>query len=78
LFQESTAILKPILPRERELSLAHVQRGSVLIMEQCFGPLAVELFQLKQCGFSTNLAKRARAQSGACTELQFSDYGTVL
>jgi hypothetical protein len=32
----------------------------------------------KHCDFSTNLAKRARAQSGACAEVQFPYYGTVL
>jgi hypothetical protein len=51
---------------------------SFLIMEQCFGPLAVELFQGKHCDSSTYLAKRARAQSGACAEVHFPDYGTVL
>jgi hypothetical protein len=35
-------ISSPILPRERELSLAHAQRFSFLIMEQCCSPLAVE------------------------------------
>jgi hypothetical protein len=41
--QEITAISAPILPRERELSLAHSQRFSFMIMEQCCGPLAVEI-----------------------------------
>jgi hypothetical protein len=41
-FQESTAISALILPRERDLSLEHAQRGSFLIMEQCCGPLYVE------------------------------------
>jgi hypothetical protein len=31
------------LPRERELSLAHAQKCSFLIMEQCCSPLAVEI-----------------------------------
>jgi hypothetical protein len=57
--------------RERELSLALVQRCSFLIMEQCCGPLAVEFFPGNHCDFSTYLPKRARAQSGACPELQF-------
>jgi hypothetical protein len=32
----------------------------------------------KHCDFSTYLAKRTRPQSGACAEVQFPDYGTVL
>jgi hypothetical protein len=71
-------ISAPNLPRERKLSLAHAQRCSFLIMEQCFGPLAVEIIPGKHCDFSTYLTKRARAQSGACAEVQFTDYGTVL
>jgi hypothetical protein len=39
----NTGISANILPREREVSLAHVQRCSFLIMEQCSGPLAVEI-----------------------------------
>jgi hypothetical protein len=46
-------------------------------MENCCGPLAVEFIPGKHCVFSTYLAKRARAQSGACTEVQFPDYGTL-
>jgi hypothetical protein len=67
-----------ILPRERKLSLAHAQRCSFLIMEQRYGPLAVEMDTVKHCDFSTYLAKRARAQSGACAEVHFPDYVTVL
>jgi hypothetical protein len=48
LFQESTAISAPILPRERELKLAHAQKCSFLIMEHCSGPLAVEIVPGKQ------------------------------
>jgi hypothetical protein len=33
-----------------------------------------KFFQEKHCDFSTYLAKRARAQSGTCAEVQFSDY----
>jgi hypothetical protein len=47
-------------------------------MEQCFGPLAVEIISGKNCDFSTYLAKRTRAQSSACAEVQFPDYGTEL
>jgi hypothetical protein len=47
-------------------------------MEQWCGPLAVEMFPRKNCDFSHSLAKRTRAQSGACTEVQFPGYGTVL
>jgi hypothetical protein len=41
--QLSTANSAPILPRERELSLALVQRCIFLIMEHCCGPLTVEI-----------------------------------
>jgi hypothetical protein len=47
-------------------------------MEQCCGPLAVEMIPGKHFDFSTYHTKRARAHSGACTELQFPDYGTLL
>jgi hypothetical protein len=76
MFPGNTAISAPILPRKRQLSLADVQRCSFLIMEQCYGPMAVEIFPEKHCDFSTYLAKRARAQSGACAEVKFPDYGT--
>jgi hypothetical protein len=72
------AISAPILPREREINLVHAQRCSFLIMEQCCGSLAVELIPGKHSDFSTYPTKRARAQSGACAEVQFPDYGTVL
>jgi hypothetical protein len=39
------AISAPILPRERELSLAHAQRCSFLIMEQRFVSLAIKFFK---------------------------------
>jgi hypothetical protein len=77
-FQESTAISAITLPRERELSLEHVQRCSLLIMEESCGPLAVEIVPGKHCDFSTYLANRAKAKSGACAEVHFPDYGTVL
>jgi hypothetical protein len=64
--------------QERELSLAHVKSCSFLIMEQCFGPLSVEIFQGKHCDFSTYLAKSSRAQTGECAEVQFPDYETEL
>jgi hypothetical protein len=47
-------------------------------MDQSCGPLAVEIVPEEHCDISTYLAKRARAQSGACTEVHFPDYGTVL
>jgi hypothetical protein len=78
IFKESTAISAPILPRERELSLAHSQRCSFMIKEQCLGPLSVEIVPGKHCNFSTYLAKCERAQSGACAEVQFFHYGTEL
>jgi hypothetical protein len=78
LFQESTAISVPILPKERKLSLAHAQRCSFLILEQCCGPLAVEIIPGKHCVFSTNLTMGTRAHSGEFAELQFPDYGTLL
>jgi hypothetical protein len=74
----STAVSAPILPRERELSLELAQRCNFLIMKQSCVPLAIGIFPRKHCDFITNLAKRARAQSGACAEVQFPDYGTEL
>jgi hypothetical protein len=78
LFQKNTVISAPILQRERELSLAHAQRCNYLIIKQICGPLSVEIIPGQHCNFSTSLAKRAKAQSGACAEVQFLDYGTVL
>jgi hypothetical protein len=40
--------------------------------------MAVEIVPGKHCDFSPYLAKRARAQSGACTEVHFPDYETLL
>jgi hypothetical protein len=65
MFQESrknTAISAFILPRERELSLAHVQRCNFLIMEECCVPMAVEIIPGNICDFSTYLSTRTRAQ----------------
>jgi hypothetical protein len=39
----NNAISAPILLREGKFRLAHAQRCSFLIMEQSFGPLAVEI-----------------------------------
>jgi hypothetical protein len=47
-------------------------------MEQSCCPLAVEIVPMKHWDFITYLAKRARAQSGACAEVQFSDNGTEM
>jgi hypothetical protein len=47
-------------------------------MEQRFGPLSVEIVLGKHFDFSTYLAKRAGAKSGACAEVQFPYYLTVL
>jgi hypothetical protein len=47
-------------------------------MEQICGPLAIEIVPVKHCDFSTPLEKRATAQSGACAEVKFSDYGTEI
>jgi hypothetical protein len=47
-------------------------------MELCCGSLAVEIVTGKHCNFRTYLAKRARAQSAACAEVQIPDYGTEL
>jgi hypothetical protein len=41
--------------------------------EQSCYPLAVEIVLGKHCDFSTYLSKRARDQSGACAEVQFTD-----
>jgi hypothetical protein len=60
--QENTAISAPILPRVRELSLAHAQRCNFLILKQCCGPLAVEMIRGNYCDFSTYLANCARAK----------------
>jgi hypothetical protein len=49
-----------------------------MIMEQCSSYQAVEIDLGKHCNFSTYLAQRAITQSGACAEVQFPDYGTVL
>jgi hypothetical protein len=66
------------LAKRGKLSLKHAQKCSFLIMEQCCGTLEVEIFPGKHCNKGNSLAKRARAQSGACAEVQFPDYGTVL
>jgi hypothetical protein len=55
--QESTAISAPILPRERELSLAHAQKCNFLIMENCCGPLSLEKIPGNHCDFSTYFAR---------------------
>jgi hypothetical protein len=47
-------------------------------MEKNCGPLSLEIIPGKNCDFRTYLDKRARAQSGACADVQFPDYGTVL
>jgi hypothetical protein len=65
-FPGYTAISAPILPREREISLAHKPRCNFLIIEHSCDPLAVELVSGKHHDFSIYLGKRARAQSGAC------------
>jgi hypothetical protein len=78
IFPGNTSILAHILPRERELCLAHAQRSSFLITEEYCGPLAVEMIPGKHCEFSTYLTKRARTHSGAWTDVKFPDYGTVL
>jgi hypothetical protein len=49
-----------------------------MIMEECCGPLTIEMLPRKHCDFSNYLDKRARSQSGVCAEVQFPDYGTVL
>jgi hypothetical protein len=76
--QESSAISAPILPRQREISLEHAQMCSFLIIEQGCGPLSLEIVPGRHCYFSKYLAKRARAQSGACAAVQFPDYRTEL
>jgi hypothetical protein len=76
--KKSTEISAPILPRERELSLLHSQKCSFQIMEQSSGPQAVEIVPGNHCNFSTYLTNKARTQTGACTEVLFPDYGTVL
>jgi hypothetical protein len=77
-FQEITAISATIFARERELRLAHAQRCNFLIIKQSCGTLAVEIVPEEHCHFCTFLAKRAKASSGACAEVQFPGFGTVL
>jgi hypothetical protein len=66
------------LLRELEISLEHEQRCIFLIMEQGCGSLSVEIVPRKHWDFCTYFAMRARAQSGACAELNFSEYGTEM
>jgi hypothetical protein len=47
-------------------------------MEQSCDPLAVEMIPGRHCDLSNYLAKRARTMFGACAEVKFPDYGTVL
>jgi hypothetical protein len=42
-------------------------------MEQISGPLSVEIEPRRHCDLNIYLTERARAQSGACAEVQFSD-----
>jgi hypothetical protein len=74
----NTAISVHIMPRDREFSLENAQRCSFLIMEKRSGPLSVEMVPEKHCNFITSLAKRTRAQSGACAEVKFPVYRTEL
>jgi hypothetical protein len=74
----NTAFSAPLFPREREFILAHAQIWSFLILEQSCSPLAVEIVPGKHCDFSTYIEKRTTAQSGACAEVQFPNYGTEL
>jgi hypothetical protein len=45
-------------------------------MEKCCVPLEVEIVPGKHFHFSTYLAKRAEAQSGACPQVKVPNYGT--
>jgi hypothetical protein len=47
-------------------------------MKQSSGFLAIEMVPEEHCDFSIYLAKRARALSGACAEVQIPDSGTEL
>jgi hypothetical protein len=47
-------------------------------MEQSCCLLSVEIVPGKHCDFSIYLAKSVGAQSGACAEVNYPDYGTVL
>jgi hypothetical protein len=66
------------IAKNARATLAHAQRSSFLFMEQCCGPLSVEMIPGNHCDIITYLAKRTRAQSGAYAEVQFPDYGTAL
>jgi hypothetical protein len=61
-FPERTAITEPILPREREFSLAHAQRCSFLIIDQSCGPLAVGIVP-GSTAFSAPILPRERELS---------------
>jgi hypothetical protein len=52
-----TTISAPILPRERDISLALAPRCNFLIIEHSSGPLSEEIVQGKHYDFSTYLAK---------------------
>jgi hypothetical protein len=78
IFPGNTAISTTILPRQRELSLAHAQRCCFLILEQSSGPLGVEMVPGKHCDFIRKIGKCTRAHSGACVEVLFPDYGKEL
>jgi hypothetical protein len=64
--------------QERELSLEHGQRCSFLIMEQSCGSLTVEMIPGKTVIPAPILPRELRAQSDACAEVYFPEYGTVL
>jgi hypothetical protein len=64
--------------QESENSVWRMRRGAFPDYGPVFCPLAVEIFPGEHCDFSTYVAKRARAQTVACADLQIPDYGTVL
>jgi hypothetical protein len=71
-------VFSTYLAKRAKAQPAHAQRCNFLIIKQSCVPLRVEKFPGQHCDFSTYLSKRARAQAGACAEVKFSDYGTVL
>jgi hypothetical protein len=51
-----------VIEAMRHCSLSYVQRWIFLIMEQCCGPLAIEIIPGQHCDLYTYLIKRARAR----------------
>ncbi|PNF31828.1 hypothetical protein B7P43_G09258 [Cryptotermes secundus] len=68
------------LEATRYCSLWHVLSWSILVMDECCGPLAIEIVPGKHCDFSTYLAKRARAKHliRCCNQKIYSQETTLM